>query len=489
MEVRTNGGPVRGRVEDGVSVFRGIPFAAPPVGPRRFATPEPVTPWDGVLDATAFGPPPPQSAMSAAGSVSARPADDGRGWLTATVWSADVEERRPVMVWIHGGAYRAGSSDDPAYDGAVLAREHDVVVVTFNHRVGVEGYGRIEGAPDNRGLLDQVAALEWVRENAAAFGGDPDQVTVFGESAGAGAVASLLAMPRAAGLFRRAIAQSVPGTFFSTGLASDIMTTIAAGLDRRPTVDDLRDVDPDALIAAADGLVMREHEDRWGLVARTPTPFSPVVDGEVLPTTPWRALRDGASADVEVIVGHNRDEFRLFLALGGLLGTVTAEMAERTLAAFAPDAAAFRDAHPDLSDEGLFELVQSDWLFRMPSLRISEGHRGRSYVYELTLEAPGQGGVLGACHGFDVPLVFGTRTGGINALVLGGEAGPVVEGVSAAVRRAWTAFARGEGPGWPAFDGARQAWVVGADPAVGTYPEETSAALWAGHEFEALPRT
>ncbi|WP_433799814.1 carboxylesterase/lipase family protein [Actinomycetospora sp. CA-084318] len=484
IEIDTTAGRVRGRDEDGLAVFRGIPFAAPPVNARRFAAPQPPEPWTGTLDATAFGPVPPQSAMSAAGADPVAPPDDGRGWLTANVWSADTHARRPVMVWIHGGAYRAGSSAEPGYDGTVLARDHGVVVVTFNHRIGVEGYGAIEGAPANRGLLDQVAALEWVRGNAAAFGGDPAQVTVFGESAGAGAVASLLAMPRAAGLFRRAIAQSVPGTFFSPGLAADVMTTIAARLDRRPTVEALRDVEPGALVTAADGLVMREHRDRWGLLALTPTPFSPVVDGDVLPTTPWQALRDGAARDVDVIVGHNRDEFRLFLGLGGLLGAVTPEMAERTVAAFAPDAGAFRAAHPDASAEELFELVQSDWLFRMPSLRIAQEHTGRSYVYELTLETPR----LGACHALDVPLVFGVFAGPLTTTLLGPEPGPAVEAASAAMRAAWTAFARGEGPGWPAYDdGSRQAWVVDAEPVVAPYPEETSAASWAGHEFGPLP--
>lgn len=139
IEIDTTAGRVRGRVEDGLAVFRGIPFAAPPVGPRRFAAPEPPEPWTGTLDATAFGPVPPQSALSAAGADPLRPPDDGRGWLTANVWSADPDGRRPVMVWIYGGAYRAGSSAEPGYDGAVLAREHGVVVVTFNHRIGVEG--------------------------------------------------------------------------------------------------------------------------------------------------------------------------------------------------------------------------------------------------------------------------------------------------------------------------------------------------------------
>ena len=178
----------------------------------------------------------------------------GDDWLTVNVWSPEPVPGAglPVMVWIQGGAYAFGMSGLPEYDGGRLARDGGVVVVTFNYRVGVEGFAQIEGAPANRGLLDQVAALEWVRDNIRAFGGDPDRVTVFGESAGAGSVAALMAMPRAAGLFRRAVAQSVPGTFFTPELAADIAAAFAAELGLRPTVADLSAVAPAELSAAGD---------------------------------------------------------------------------------------------------------------------------------------------------------------------------------------------------------------------------------------------
>lgn len=174
VEVDTTHGRVRGRLENGLTVFRGIPFAAPPVGDLRFGAPHPPEPWE-VLDAATFGPAPPQPGVATA-------SDDARGWLTVNVWTDDVTGRRPVMVWFYGGGYGSGHSADPSFDGSALARE-GVVVVTFNYRVGVEGFGVIEGAPANRGLLDQVAALEWVRDEVAAFGGDPAAVTV---SAGPG---------------------------------------------------------------------------------------------------------------------------------------------------------------------------------------------------------------------------------------------------------------------------------------------------------------
>lgn len=481
--VTTTSGPVRGLAEGGLTVFRGVPFAAPPVGGLRFAAPRPPAPWE-VLDATSFGPVPPQSPHDEPPGTDP---DDPRGWLTANVWTPDVRGARPVMVWIHGGAYRRGSSADPSHDGAGLATEGDLVVVTANHRVGVEGFGLIEGAPANRGLLDQVAVLRWVRDNAAAFGGDPDRVTVFGESAGAGAVAALLAMPSAAGLFARAIAQSVPGTFLSPELAADVIATIAARLGRTATVDDLRDVAPDDLVAAGDAVVMGEHRDRWGALALTRTPYSPVVDGDVLPSTPWHALRAGASWDVDLIVGHTRDEYRLMLAEEGRLGAVTPETAAETLAAFAPDAEAYRVAHPGASPERLVELVLSDWLFRMPSLHLARDHRGRSFLYELTVEAPGQDGILGACHALDVPLVFGDRTGPFAITVLGADPPAEVLAVGAAMRAAWTAFAYGDGPGWGAYNDAGTTRTFGDEPDVAPYPEATSAALWADHDFAALP--
>ena len=318
-EVRASGGTLRGAWEAGVAVFRGIPFAEPPVGELRFAAPRPVRRWDGVREAVSFGPPPPQAA--AFGMDRLAPEATGDDWLTLNVWSPEPRPGAglPVMVWIHGGAYAIGMSSLPEYDGGRLARDGGVVVVTFNYRVGIEGFAQIDGAPANRGLLDQIAALEWVRDNIRAFGGDPDRVTVFGESAGAGSVAALLAMPRAAGLFGRAIAQSVQGTFFSPELAADIASACAAELGLRPTAADLSTVAPARLSAAGDaiGARMAQWAHRWGQVAYRSIPFSPVVEGDILPVTPWQALADGAGRDIDLLVGHTRDEQRLFTALDG----------------------------------------------------------------------------------------------------------------------------------------------------------------------------
>ncbi|MEU9781878.1 carboxylesterase family protein [Streptomyces phaeochromogenes] len=489
-------GTVRGRREDGLAVFRGIPYAQPPVGEARFAAPRPVNRRDGVRDAFSFGPPPPQEPFG----PEPAPADGpppGDDWLTVNVWTPDADPaaRRPVMVWIYGGAYKLGSADDPAYDGNRLARDGGLVVVTLNYRVGIEGFLQIEGVPANRGLLDQVAALEWVRDNITAFGGDPDQVTVFGESAGAGSIAALMSMPRARGLFRRAIAQSVPGAFFSNELAADIAEAVAGELGLRPTVADLSAVGPRKLPEAGAALTarMREYVHRWGPVALTPTPFSPVVDGDVLPATPWEALANGTARNVELIAGHNRDEYRLFLLLGGLLGRVDEGLASMALGLFgpAPDAErSYRAAFPDASAEYLFELVQSDWLFRMPSLHLAEAQTaggGQAHLYELTWPAPADGGALGACHGLDVPLAFGVP-GGLGGMLIGPELSPGTEALSAHVRSAWTAFARTGDPGWSPYDsGRRLVHLLDTEPTTATYPEEASRRLWERHTFSALP--
>ncbi|MCX4830607.1 carboxylesterase family protein [Streptomyces sp. NBC_01016] len=491
--IRTASGRVRGLTQGALSVFRGIPFAQPPVGALHLAAPEPTLPWDGVRDAFDFGPPPPQSLV---GGLTGRPVPEGEDWLTVNVWSPDLGAAGlPVMVYVYGGAYVSGSSDGPHYDGSALAAR-GAVVVTLNYRVGAEGFGVFDGAPANRGLLDQVAALRWVRENIAAFGGDPEQVTVFGESAGAGSVASLLAMPSAKGLLRRAVAQSVPGTFFTLDLARDIGAAIAERLGVPGAgAAELAAVAPKALRDATDDLVraLPSYADRWGRVAHTATPFSPVVDGEVLPVTPWEALAGGAARDVELLVGHNRDEYRLFSIMAGRYGKTTEEEAAAALLRFGPGPAAeadYRAAYPAADPTLLHELVMSDWLFRMPSLRLAEAQAaggGTAYAYELCWAAPGAGGTMGAAHALDVPLVFGALESDFGGLFLGGGLPAEAVALSQEMGAAWAAFAKDGDPGWAPFTaGERSTRVFDAPSHTGPYPEEASRLLWEGFDFAPL---
>ena len=491
-EVRTAGGVLRGSWEAGLAVFRGITYAEPPVGALRFAAPRPAHGWAGVRMALSFGPPPPQP-----GLVVGTAQQVGDDWLTVNVWSPDPTPGvgLPVLVWIPGGGYVIGASSLPEFDGARLAAG-GAVVVTLNYRLGIAGFAQIEGAPANRGLLDQVAALQWVHDNIRAFGGDPARVTVFGESAGGGSVAALLAMPRAAGLFRRAIAQSVPGTFFSPELAADIAVACAAELGVRPTVADLCAVDISLLPAAGEAVAARvsRWRDRWGPITHRPIPFAPVVDGDVLPATPWAALAAGAAREVDLLAGHTRDEHRLFSLIDGVLGQVTEEQAETALRVLAPGpdgTRRYRETFPGAGAEELYELVNADWLFRMPTLHLAQAHAaagGRTHFYELTWTAPAMGGVLGACHGLDVPLVFGNLTSGQPAMLIGETPSAAAEALSGWIRAAWTAFAADGDPGWPAFDTEQQLIQILDTPMeVTRFPEQASRLLWQQHTFAALP--
>jgi para-nitrobenzyl esterase len=492
-EVSTSAGRVRGRFEKGIAVFRGIPFAKPPIGPLRFQAPEPPAPWDGVREAKEFGPAAPQAAMMAESPGQPAPSADTTGeWLTVNVWTPDpAATRLPVLVWIYGGAYMFGASGEAGYDGTPFARG-GAVFVSLNYRLGTEGFAQLPGAPANRGLLDAVAALTWVKDNIEGFGGDPANVTVFGESAGAGVIAAMLAMDSAKGLFKRAIAQSVPGSFFTRELATDIGQTIARQAGLPYTYQALAAADPIDLANAQMAVTARMKEfPQWGGVSLCITPFSPVIDGAVLPRSPWRALLAGAAAEVELLTGHNRDEYRLFLAMGGQLGNVTEDVAAATLAMFAPapdGPAAYRKAFPDAGPSAMYELIFSDWLFRMPTLHLAQAHAasgGRTFLYELVAEAPA--GPFGACHGLDVPLVFGATGPGLTAMLTGENPPAEFVAVGDTMRREWLAFAANGDPGWPAYGTEhRTTRVYDLQPDVVSYPEETSMHLWERHQFDAL---
>lgn len=508
-DVVISAGRVRGCLENGVYVFRGIPFAKPPLGALRFRAPENPVPWDGVRDATVFGPvapqpapkPPPASAGAAAAPGAVYQANlvpaqrsGGEEWLTVNVWTPDLTASGlPVLVWFHGGAYLVGSGADPVYDGTSLAMS-GVVLVSCNYRLGFEGWADIPGVPANRGLLDQAAALRWVRKNVARFGGDPSNVTVFGQSAGAGSVAALLAMPAAVGLFRRAVASSVPGTFFGPDLAAEVTAAIAEEAGVQPAYDALAALSPVSLVRASAAVTARMGEmPQLGPVASTLTPFSPVVDGQVLPRSPWRALLSGAARDVDLLTGHNLDEFRLFIALGGRTGAIADADARDALATFAPwpdGPVAYRRAYPDVTAERLYEIVNSDWLFRMPTLHLAQAHAasgGRTYLYELRAPAPAGGLMLGACHGLDVPLVFGTSGQGTAEFLTGRRPPSEFAALGDLMRAEWVRFASRGDPGWAAYGtGNRTTRIYDMPADIVSYPEEKSMRLWRRHQFDTL---
>jgi len=287
----------------------------------------------------------------------------------------------------------------------------------------------------------------------------------------------------------------VPGTFFIPELAADIASMCASELGLRPTAAELSSVDPLLLAAAGDAVTARlpESVGRWGPVAYRSITFAPVVEPDSLPVTPWQALAAGAGRGINLLVGHTRDEHRLLSLLDGLLGQVTHEQAEQALRILAPGpdgARRYREGFPGAGPDELHEAVNSDWLFRMPSLHLAQAHHdagGRAHLYELTWPAPGLGGILGACHGLDVPLVFGNLDRGQPAALIGDGPSPEAEALSAQMRAAWTRFAVDGDPGWPAYDSdQRLVKIYDAQPTVAPYPEETSRLVWQHHTFAPL---
>ncbi len=493
VEIRTAAGTVRGRRENDLAVFRGIPYAQPPFGARRFQAPVDFERWEGVREATVFGPPVPQvgnsgSIMRAADGVVEDGSDE---CLTLNVWSPGLGRvGLPVMVWIHGGAYLEGSSANPHADGAVLAAA-GVVVVSINYRTGFEGFAHIAGAPDNRGILDQIAAVRWVRDNIEMFGGNPGNVTVVGQSAGAGCIAALTSMPLTAGLFRRAIAQSVPGTFFAPELAAAVSTAITGTHGVQPTVEDLTSVPPAALIDATQTIVttMPQFADVWGPMALTPTPFSPVLDPDRLPQAPWQALNNGTACDIELLVGHTRDEYRLFAAHLDREPTEDEVSAAITRCRGLPDDGRYRTAYPDATPAQLHEIVNADWLFRMPSLHLAQAQNlggGHAWTYELCW---GFNQEQGASHSLDYLLVLGTLTPDDIRRHPAAYPNAVDEAVEVArhMRADWVRFATTGNPGWDAYEPrARTTRVYTAQPFTAAYPEERSRQIWQTHQFDAL---
>ena len=476
-DVSISTGTVRGRWENGVAVYRGIPFAAPPVGPRRFIAPQPAEPWEGVRDANRFGPPPPQP-----GRVTV--SDD---WLNLAVWTPDPGRSNvPVVVWISGGGYLNCDTADPYLTGSAVA-EAGAVVVSANYRSGFEGLAHIDGAPDNRALLDQLAALRWVQDNIARFGGDPDNVTVLGQSAGAGSIAALLAMPVATGTFRRAILQSIPETYFTIDLAADVSADICGQLGRLSSVADLADVVPDDLVTASrtvtDSLLQRF--DRWGPVAYSSTPFAPVVDGDVLPSAPWAALVDGAARDVELLVGHSRDEYSLLAAQLPDIDDTQVDVLIDGLSP-TPGADRYRTAYPSATPNQLRETALSDWLYRMPALHLAEAARlggARVWIYELCWGF----GPHGASHGLDTLLLFGTADVDGEVTTAGPAAVAATEQLSQLIRDELLGFATSGEPGWTRFRRhQRTTRVYNPEPLLVAYPEERSRALWSHQRFGVL---
>lgn len=498
--VRTNQGALRGIVADGIHTFKGVPFAAPPVGPNRFRPPKPINAWSGVRDARSFGAKPPQpTPPPEIAAMAPDPSVVGDDCLNLNIWTpAPGDARLPVMVWIPGGMFEVGSG--ASYDGSRFARD-GIVCMTINYRVGAEGFLLFGPGDANIGLLDQVAALAWVRDNIAAFGGDPANVTVFGESAGAMSIGALLAMPAAEGLFRRAILQSGGAhTAMSAVTGRKVIRQLAAKLDVQPTREGLAAIDSSRLIAAQIELKadIEANPDpaRWGdEVVATMMPFHPAIDGVVIPARPIDRIAAGASADVDVIAGSNADDWKLFVVANGLMGIgeevllgPVAKHGFRSLAAYdlvpAQALSAYRARYPGASPADVLAAAQTDWWCRMPAVALAEARaksRGATFMYEFAWPSPAAGGLMGACHGLEVPFVFDTLDKGPNQM-LGPLLGPAPpQPLADEMHGAWVAFAKTGEPGWLKYEQVKRTTMrFGTTAAVIENPRFWERSFWTG---------
>lgn len=458
-EVGTTAGVVRGSVENGVTVFRAIPYAAPPVGELRFEPPQPAPAWQGVRDALVEGPIPPQARSRLAHVMGDFERPQGEDCLTLNVWTPQAGKgARPVLLWLHGGAYSSGAGSLPWYAGDRFAANGDVVAVSVNYRLGALGFLYLPGVSGgNLGLLDQMQALRWVRENIAAFGGDPDNVTVIGQSAGGGSIAAMLTMPAAKGLFRRAILQS-PGMGRPSRSAEEATVLgerYAGFLGVDPGDAAAMKALPVERILAAQGELARSLQ----AFATMALPFSPVRDGKIIAGNIVESLRAGSGAHVDVMIGTTREEMAAFYCVDKAVAQADDSAVKQVFekvcgAGYQAYYDEFRRMRAAPTAPALLGDLIGEQVFRRGSLRMAEGQAeaGRpAYVYQFDWQSPGG---FEACHCLEIPFVFNNIENWQDSPMLKGADPAVFKGLANAMHYAWIAFARSGNPnhdGLPAW--------------------------------------
>jgi carboxylesterase type B len=469
----------RGTPDDGIARFLGIPYGKPPFGELRFALPEPADGWDGVRDATVFGPTAPKPDAEHSTSQLDFLEDGiipGEDCLNLNVWTPDPSATGlPVMFWIHGGAYMMGSSSMPLYDGSNFARD-GVVFVSANYRLGVEGFSQLPDAPANRGVLDLLLALEWVRDNISAFGGDPGNVTCFGESGGAGLTLALIALDP--GLFKRAaISSAALGASLDPADAALVTKQIALRAGVEPTAAALSGVDPQTLANYAKLAFLesgaRPDPQKWGATTiAAGMPFTTVHDGELLTQRPLDLVLAGASRDVELLIGWTADEM-LALVSGKGSGSDLEERARGFLGMFGAAEDAYDVYLARYETPGaVLGAAMRDAMFRIPALTIADSRdRAATFVYEFGWASPIPG--LGAAHGLDLGFIFDNLG---QSPIEGPEPS---QQVASAYHRAFVDFAAKGNPGWESYNSkARPIYTFNVDSGVANDPRSDERELW-----------
>lgn len=458
MLAKTRYGMLEGTREGSVSIWKGIPYASPPVGSLRFRPPKPPEAWRGVRSAQRYGPSAMQSESVIMRALGDSPAQIDEDCLYLNIWSPGADhQRRPVLFWIHGGSFLYGSGSSYLYDGKFFAEQGNVVVVTINYRLGVFGFLHLGDlgeesyrASGNCGLLDQAAALRWVHENIEAFGGDPNNVTIFGESAGAVSVGCLMTMPEAKGLYHKAILQS--GTARHK-LTPDAATRVTEQLLARLQLDrsrlsELENIPAKTLLKAA------------GAFPRSA--FGPVGDGVTIPNNPERSLKEGMAAPIPVLLGTNLDEWRLFTGFDPKWEWIReSEILPLAEQAFRPIWSKLRDhvIQERSWNRTLFEQAMTQYVFTYPAIAFAESHAKQGapvWMYRFDYSATGYDGRLKACHALEIPFVWNSIQHPETVDLTGSD--PHRYELARQMHLAWIAFAhRGnpniaELPDWPNYD-------------------------------------
>ena len=505
--VETSAGRIAGTTSGGVHVFKGIPYGASTAGVNRFMPPRKPEPWIGVREAVAYAGRSPQAAANPQrpelatvwGPIDTLPV--GEDCLTLHVWTPGLDNaKRPVMVWLHGGAFSWGSANSPRYDGTRLAQRNDVVVIAVNHRLNIFGHLDLSQIGDERfaqsgnaGLLDLVAALHWMREHAERFGGDPGNVTIFGQSGGGGKVSALLTMPSAKGLFHKAIIQSGASVRFAEPeRTARLAHAVLKHLGLRPDqLDQLQALPLERLQEAVEPAQKTLPRPRYPLLDRYN--FGPVIDGKVLPAHPFDPAAPATSDDVPLLIGDTKDETAIFLAPDDTVWnrTVSEDEFSKRLSAVAGAkaealAAYYRRRNPQagVSDRLISALTASNFGVRSLLLAERKAARRRApvWMYRFDWETPAFEGRLKACHSVEVPFVFDTL-----GVIGKAHHKPGAQALADCVSRTWATFARNGGPantaipGWPAYTAERRATMVFDDECrVADDPDGEVRPLWIG---------